>query len=222
MNWRKWHRTMVREFQRSPGKSLLLVAMLPIAAYFVGPLVWKSLPSARGSVSPATVTKALVAASPFVPCLDGDTASKSSSPASWHELREWMQQDRRMRSAPFQGLRDPFRAVAAVASPTEVADAEEERTEASGKDTPLSELKPDLSPEELGLHLTATIIGKRIRMATINGKPYRERATIDVSAENRRRDDDSLPSASFVLKSVQRKSVTLERNGALYELELAK
>jgi hypothetical protein len=86
------------------------------------------------------------------------------------------------------------------------------------------EPRPELTPEDLGFRLTATIVGSRVRMATINGKPYREKSAIAVpSSEDAELEPDaSLNKPAFTLQAVNRKYVVLERNGRLYQLKLAR
>lgn len=210
MNWQKLRRTLVREFQRSPGKTCLLLALLPVAAYFIVPLLGTKEAKGHGAVQPAAAPVAAAVAAASVP---------GAAARTWHELVEWMANDVRMRTAPHGGARNPFRRSGDDRTATNQDETAHEVPEIEAKERP-----QELSPSEMGLRLTATIVGSRVRMATINGRRYREQAPIAVGSAPA---DDGVEGARqmdtpFVVKTISRKHVVLERNGKLYPLEMAR
>jgi hypothetical protein len=137
----------------------------------------------------------------------------------WQDLVQWMANDSRMRTAPPLGLRNPFQSATSILA----INSEEDTKAPSDQETAAEAVKirqKELNPEELGLRLTATIVGSRVRMATINGKPYRENARIGMPAGGNENPDAA--ALQFVLKTVDRKFVVLEHNGKLYQLQLAR
>jgi hypothetical protein len=189
---------------------LFLLAMLPVAAYFIGPLVWKRIPGGKVRVAQAAPRSGLIEEAP------GTTAELLPD---WQTVVEQMSADVRMRAAPARAMRNPFQLAGtpaqniAAAATDETADHDHAQQEAR-----------DTGPEPVGLRLTATIVGQRLQMATINGKPYRVNARIPLpSDEASSPEGGAAPSRpTFVLKSVARKFVVLEHDGKLYQLNLAR
>jgi hypothetical protein len=203
MNPGKLKRVAIREFKRSPAKACVLLALLPVAAYFIGPLVWKKIPDSRARAVAAASGPELptnAPAQPIVPATD------------WWLLAEQMARDARMRAAPPRTMRNPFRLTETPVENT-TADAD-----AAGAET---EQRTESGIEQFSLRLTSTIVGQRLRMATINGKPYRENAIISFPPGESRAADGEAGSPKIVLKTVARKFVVLEHGGKLYQLNLA-
>jgi hypothetical protein len=117
-------------------------------------------------------------------------------------------------------MRNPFRLAPAVEA-AQVAESDRNQSKPEPETIDGTE-PPELSPSELGFRLTATIVGSQVRMATINGKPYREQSSIVVASERGATQERVGPETAFTLVSVGRKHVVLERNGKLYQLELAR
>jgi hypothetical protein len=206
----KLQRGLLREFKRSPAKSCVLLAMLPVAVYFIGPLIWKK---GKPGKSPA------LAVVPVASKAVASAAMVNPPAISWQNLVQKMASDSRMRTAPPLGLRNPFQSATNILS----INAEDETKAISDQETvpEVGKLRQkELNPEEIGLRLTATVVGSRVRMATINGKPYRENARIDMLAGENESSDAA--ASQFVLKTVDRKFVVLEHNGKLYQLKLAR
>jgi hypothetical protein len=137
--------------------------------------------------------------------------------SDWQAVAEWIASDLRMRPAPPQGVRNPFQRFAAQPGTADAGSPEGStgpRTSSDGR---------RLDPSDLGLRLTATIVGDRVRMATINGKPYRENARITFPGEDASQDPGQISQEpALILKSVDRKFVLLERDGQLFRLHLAR
>jgi hypothetical protein len=210
VNLGKLKRTLERDFKRNPAKTGVLLALLPVAAYFIGPLFWKMIPK-TGSDGATVGSVALPAANSLVP------PANATSPraAPWHEVAAQIASDSRMTSAAVAGLRDPFQGeekvlVQLAEQPIEPA---QEVTEDPNEET---------RPEDFGLQLTATIVGEHLRLATINGKQYRENAKLPILQSAEGAPNDIQGGAAFVVKRVAKKYVVLEREGKLYQLQLSR
>ena len=208
MSLGKLKRTLHREFTRNPAKSLTLLALLPVAGYFVGPVVWKQLPGSKenkpSGVAVATVDGAALA-----------TIAAASGPSPlprWQDVAQWIDQDERMKSSVTAGLRDPFHPVKKIA---ETSDAERQTKEP----TPSA---ASLRPEDCGLQLTATIIGSGKRLATISGRLYSENSRVRFRSSDRSPNDSPPDDDSFVLQTVAKNYVVLERHGELFQLPLVR
>ncbi|MFV1967749.1 MAG: hypothetical protein ACC628_20150 [Pirellulaceae bacterium] len=215
MNAAKIKKVVYREFTKSPAKTGFLLAMCPIALYFVVPLL---LPEKSPKIKAGTDQRALVVPSdrpPFMPAVETIPTETAARPA-WQELLCWTEQDPLMRPAEWQSeWRDPFHAIRSEP----VDDVEEEEETAP---EPAAVQVVDKTPEDLGITLTATVVGPQLRLATINKQTYREHDLIPVEEDS----DDSLeprvrePTAGFTLLKVDRRSVLLSRNGKEFELSI--
>jgi hypothetical protein len=188
----------------------VLLALLPVAGYFIVPLVWKKGPSkSPGSV--AILPTAQIAAPPAV-------VKEAATATEWFKVAAQIAKDTKMKPAPAQGVRNPFH-LAIAKTDTAIVEMSDS---ASNKSTRKADR--ELTVEDLGLRLTSTIVGDRIRMATINGKPYRENARIALSRSREVAADPSQPlnEPMLVLKSVDRKFVVLEHEGKLFRLPLSR
>jgi hypothetical protein len=199
----KLKRTLHREFTRNPAKTYTLLALLPLAGYFVGPLLWKQLPSRGGESSPGA---------PAVVAEQGSLAVASGPPPipRWQDLAEWMRQDSRMRPAAARSARDPFRPARTVAV----------RTEAERQPRPSAASQ---RPEDVGLQLMATIVGPTRRLATISGRLYTEDSRVPAQGARIAPAAEPLPDDQvFVLKTIARGYVVLERHGELFRLPIVR
>ena len=192
-------------------KTATLLALLPVAAYFILPLIWKQIPGSKESSSQQ--------ASFVVPTAIAGSGSMAATPQTalqtlqhWQEIAAWIAKDARMKSADAPDSRNPFQRATKVASV-------EAPPEQKGNEQNL--MPPKLRPEEFGLQLTVTIIGPAKRMATINGRLYPENATIKVNHGEGSETANATTDQSFVLKTVAKSHVMLERDGQLYRLSLA-
>lgn len=216
MNWGKLKRSLQREFKRNKAKTCVLLALLPVAGYFVGPVVWKMLPhsKSRGPAAEAATATSPTATASFVNVVPTVSVAVPAT-AAWHDAADWIASDARMTAAPASGLRNPF----------QIAVNELQRSAGQESDHDArKEVSEELRrPEDFGLQLTATIVGSRLRLATINGKQYRENATVMISnMEEAPSDPITTLVPGFVLKTVAKKHVVLEREGKLYQLQLAR
>lgn len=201
VNLAKVKKGLQKELMRNPAKTATLLALLPLAAYFIVPLVWKKDAKTGGNVALAAAIVAPTAA-PF--------AASNFQPGipDWRQTSQWLAQDSRLRPRRDFGERNPF----AGATPPPVEESEPEAVDESvGTAAPVT-------PAELGLQLSATVIGPRTRLATINGRTYAERAQIRI--KQMAGDDGSQPVLTMELRSVAKNFVVLEYGGGIYRLPL--
>jgi hypothetical protein len=115
-----------------------------------------------------------------------------------------MRQDPRAKSAPpLELARDPFESAVPESQAAEAKVAEAEKA-------------PSLSPEDLGLVLTGTIIGPNSRIAQIGGKPYAVGQMVDVPKEKA-----AVPTA-FKLIEVGPRRAVLQLGQQRFELTIPK
>ena len=213
MNWGKLKRTIERDFKRNPAKTGVLLALLPLAMYFIGPLCWKMLPK-KGPETASVGTIALAPANSVSQLPNATTTAKKDT-ARWHDVATQIATDTRMTSAALGGLRNPFEGegnltINLAARETEIA------TEPASDDQETSR------PEDFGLQLTATIVGKHVKLATINGKQYRENAKLPILHGSDSAATAANANSAFIVKRVAKKYVVLERKGKLYQLQLSR
>jgi hypothetical protein len=212
VNWGKLKRTIERDFKRNPAKTGVLLALLPVAAYFIGPLCWKLLPkkgpeiAAVGTVALAPVNSA---SQPPIP-----TTTAKPVATRWLDVAAQIATDTRMASAALGGLRNPFEGEANL--PIDLTQQKNELPTESASDEQASR------PEDFGLQLTATIVGKNVKLATINGKQYRENATLPILHGSDSDATAAHDNSGFIVKRVAKKYVVLEREGKLYQLKLSR
>jgi hypothetical protein len=228
VNIDKLGRTLRKELTRSPKKSATLALGCVVALYFWTPLVWKWMPGAKPNKAPTAAAATTSAPAPLaVAAAEGQSTNKSAGKYGWNELVRWMGLDHRTKPATLDvGVRNPFRPTPApqqalIDEPSQAAD------DPSNKATIVEIESPDPSPQQLGLILSGTIVGPRVRVATINGKTYREGAPVVVGfAGNTSGEDDNAADASdtqrieFTLAEVHPKRIVLLRDGKPHELTI--
>ena len=181
-----------REIGSDPKKAALLGVMGLVAVYFWLPLAWGWIkPNAPGGM-PANA----------VPSAQNDTTNtpaaltnqEAKTPQyTWRQVSEWTRADAKKRPlAPRRQQRDPFIA-------NEIRGEEDNKALAKGP----------LTPADLGMVLSATIVGSR-PIAHINGKKYQQGDTIKVTVDGKQ--------MAFTLVEVRLRNVVLERNGEQFEL----
>ena len=196
---------MCREATSSPKKAVILGLLLLVALYYWAPLIAglfgkeKTAQEPPGAVEPADML-------PFVPVVSAGVTDRpmvADEPTihDWRQIARWLDEDPATRPvADLAERRDPFRAVLIVVAGTE--DDEE-------IDESLS-VKPELTPETLGMQLSGTVVGTRRRVAMIGGKVYTEGRTVPAVGQSQE--------IEFVLSEVHPRKIVLERLGKRYEL----
>lgn len=185
-------KTLTKELGRNKKKSAILGVMCLVALYFWAPLIWGWFAGDGSEESVALPETTPSVAAPSTPPPTTPTArSKTERLVPWDRLLSMMEQDQHMTTAALpQGMRNPFAEMVINSSPVE-RDVDT---------TAVPAAMTDPAEIELGLELSAVIIGPRIQMATINGRTYRqgEQISIDLSGAVSTADsvdNDDLPPA---------------------------
>lgn len=213
MNISRLKKTAVKEFKRSPAKSIALIMLLPVAGYFCAPLFKGFLPKSKKALPVASHD---LTASPFtlpVPTTDTSNPTETTNQVDWREVAKWLATDPLAAPATLAaGVRSPF------TDPTR-PDLDEEAEEEAEDEEAESETPPpgvhDIFKEQL-LTLTTTMIGSRRRMAMINGEVFTEGDIVSVSIEDARQQDPF----ELTLLKVERRTIVLAHEGEQFRLDL--
>jgi len=146
------------------------------------------LPPGADTAMVASDSNAAPVARPTVP----------SAPGAWRELAKNIESDSLMRPARGTAKRDPFQ--------TNKIDVEQRAKEM------LTSAQPPLTPEQLGIVLSSTIIGGQRRVARIAGTSYRIGDHILAGKDGQELD--------FTITKIEPRSVMLVRDGQRYEITL--
>ena len=232
MSTGKLGKKLLTELKRNKQKSAILAVTALVALYFWVPLARKMMFGAKPAAAPATVVQAAAPVSTTnVPTLlDGSPLTPATeTKQGWDMLATWMEQDRYMQPAavsdelfnPFAERIDPAARNAADLTVTlaTAAGAASVAAHAADKNLALNiaeEQKQDGA--KLGLALQATIVGRRKRLATINGFSYAEGSAVEVfHAAAKSADDEPGPA---ILSEVNRGYVLLRYDHQLFRLEI--
>lgn len=226
---------LIKEFKQNPTKAGVLGALSLVGIWFWAPLLygWVAPESSQSEV-PQTATVAStssvgVTATAIIPEAEVDATAPG-----WLELRNRLPHDVRMKTAELPELLvDPFRAGTILNA---TAHNVEQEDDDSGEQ--VQDGVEHLTPQQIDLRLTSTIVGQRKRMATINGKSYAEGSVIKAGTtaaaeqESRGRHDerfrsdeeDGLPreDINFKLVRVYADGVVLARHDREYPLPMEK
>ncbi len=119
---------------------------------------------------------------------------------TWKEIVKRIDNDPRTRPAEsLTNIRDPFQGPQAAATASKI--------EEQAIDKP-----PILSPTNLGITLTSTIIGPQGRIARIGGRTYKQGQTIKTEKDGR--------TYKFILTEIRDRQVILEAEGEHFELSI--
>lgn len=225
MNVGKLKRVAIQEFKRSPGKSGILLAMLPVAFYFCAPLLYGAIKKSSPLTNASTVIDSSRKAD-FVRPAATEPATSGQVQRGWVEVERWLEND--LLATPVglpSNTRNPFAAIGQKKKDESLAvSAADERVVASERE---EELGNSVDPaavtsnpiRELGLELSATMVGQQSRLATINGKTYREGETIPVKIEADMRPDQAAM-LQIQLTHVDRRFVVLQLDSHQHRLQL--
>jgi hypothetical protein len=194
-----------REVTANPKKAAVLGLLAAVALWFWAPLVW-GLVASDGEKT-AKAVESNTDTPPSIPVgyteKSKTTQQKTDEPQhSWQQVVEWMEDDPLTSTAnvilkqlgPFQ-----------TPEPKVVEETVEPEIEPEI-------VQKDLTPEELGLVLSSTIIGTRRRLAQISGKTFELGRLVNVTKDDRRYE--------FRLVEVQHRMVVLQRNSERFELRI--
>jgi hypothetical protein len=193
----RWIKQLRREAVRNPAKAGVLGLLVVLALWFWAPLVWGWIGSREGSSQPSPTGSPLATR-------DASSPAPASTPtaapaATWQQLVEWRKRDPRTTAADMlKTRRDPFHAIPSAVVQEEV------------KAAPVVQVV--LTPEQLGLKLSSTVVGSDRRVALINGRIYREGQVIKCGKEAQE--------ILFRLAEIHSRHVVLEREGHRFELAI--
>lgn len=204
----KLAKTLRRDLGANPVKGAVLGVLILAAGYFWGPLVWRWT-KGRSSQESVVVASAAVAIPATTPIIQGTSSTAAPDPigqVNWSKIRLDRDRNPLASSTAFSSTwLDPFRADPVPSTPVETEiKPEDSANQADGAD-PLADLV-----------LESVVIGPRKRVAIISGKIYREQGHLTLGDQ-----EAGAADRSFTLVRVERKSVTLQRDGKNYRLELA-
>lgn len=186
-----------RELTRSPKKAAALGLLCLVALYFWLPLAYHLI---AGNGDKPHDQKSLVLTSSATPAeLSGVPKAAAGSDLTWQQLAKAIESDRLMSPVEtFTLTRDPFqppRTTVAEADPAAAV-----------------KMQPVITPEDVKLVLSSTIVGPRSSIAVINGKTFRQGDLIKAEAEN--------AEVSFRILEIHRRLIVLEREGRKFELKI--
>jgi len=199
----RYVKQLKREAKRNPQKAGALALLLVVAAWFWLPLIWP----AKETPPPVVATPANSTSSPTVTIESTATEATPTTEVKqrWQDLDEWIDRDPSMKTISVvigaADVRSPF----VVWRNPEVIKAEKER--AVLKLAEAAEVV--ISPVELGLELTGTVIGKEKRTAIIDGQAYGKDDTVETES-----------GVTFKLTTIEANRVVLERKGNRFELAI--
>ena len=222
MNVGKLKRVAIKEFTRSPAKTGFLLAMLPVALYFCAPLLFGALKKSSPVTGGIPAGKVSQQAAFVLPASTKQVATPQQVEQGWVEVARSLANDllAMPASIPFDA-RNPFSRSGQDETDESPAVEDDERVVSSDTEAePVDRTVVTRNPiRELGLELNATMVGPRSRLATINGKTYRQGETIPVII------DTGLAAGAATtfpleLSHVDRRFVDLEMDGQRHRLQL--
>lgn len=200
-------RRLRKEAKTNPKKAAVLGLLVLVALYFWSPLMW-GMVAGKGPKAPKTDAADLTGFDPLglsATLPSAEQLKREPAPQhTWEELSEWMDRDPTMAAATGLDRRpDPF------FPPREEQEVNEPEEEAGPR--PVVE---KVTPQSLGIELSATIIGPRRRVAVIGGRAYVAGGEEPIVAEKEGR------KYRFRLAEVRSQSAVLEREGERFELTI--
>lgn len=200
---------IVREFSKSPAKTVILIALCPVALYFVVPLFLGTKPKVDDAQKAKVITTS-IAPSTFLASASPSAPTAGPSAPDWRQLIRWIEADwRRTPGTVVAGQRNPFQSPAVEVDRNLTDDAESEKP----VDTPA------ITQEALaamGFKLTGTLVGRHSRSATINGKRYPEGTLVTPKLGG----ENAVAEQAVLLKHVGARHVILAAQGVRLRLEL--
>ena len=160
----KLTRQLKREISANKGKAGFLGMAIVVAVYYWIPAIMGFFPAADkqsvASVDPAPVAAGTPAAGPDTKTTDAPLATNN-----WQELMTSIQSEPLMKSAELPDRDgDPFTPLDAIRQ-TEDADNDQD-------DDVTVAVNDNLTPDQLEMTLTSTLVGPRVTVVKISGKTY--------------------------------------------------
>ncbi|NIL99022.1 MAG: hypothetical protein GTO53_14075 [Planctomycetales bacterium] len=209
------YRQLTREILANRGKAAFLGMAILVAVYYWIPALG-SLFSAENRPATASLDPPSVAA---VAAEAGPPAATAATPAAntdWDELMNRIANDPRMRSAAMpDGRPDPFAPLDAMAQPGRMGSekGQQEAVVTAGQ----------VTPENLGMTLTGTLVGPRVTVVKISGRTYSFPSDETMPASrSRRKLRYQLDQGDFEFEIVSARPgcLVLARGGEEYELSV--
>ena len=197
MKLEQFKKKVIKEFVKSPAKTVVLIALCPVALYFVVPLC---LPKSQVNES----QKIKVIASNDVPAATPLTNVSSPLPLrtgpTWQQLDRWIESDwRRTPATVSASQRNPFQPTVIEGAAVETVTEPEPQV--------VSTAMSQEAFAAMGFKLSGTLVGRKTRSATINGKLFMEGTPVTESEP------------IVLLKHVGMHHAILELNGQPFRLE---
>lgn len=216
MSAAKLSKQLQRELKANPQKAGALGLLCLVAAYFWGPLIFKSDPK-----KPVPAAAAPVAATTPTTTPETMTTPSSNQHLDWRTLSNKLKTDPSMRSVTGKSdaeiARSPFDAPVKEVKETTPDDdlfdllAEAEADGLFDEQPVITKQMTSAVLNTYPLRLTSTLVGSRARTAIINGKAYSSGATLG-----------KLNDVEMVLENVRARSVVIAWNGMRRELRIPK
>ncbi len=230
MNIGSLGKTLKAEVARNPTKTAVLGLLFAVAVWFWFPLIkkWTTSDVQPPVATAVPVSTAPVAAAPVVPL----TVASVTEPivASGEESIGWEEIERlRVADELCQSIEIGLERLNPFGSHFKqtVVDQDDESPPLITDDLP-GDVELEITPARLGIVVSSTLVAGRYRMATIQGRSFRERDALKISAGKAGLDlggDSDLSARSvikFVVARIEEDRVLLERNGKQYWLKLRK
>jgi hypothetical protein len=226
VNVGKLKRVAIKEFTRSPAKTGILLAALPIALYFCVPLLFGALKKSSPSNGGSGLAKVSNSAAFVLPASTKQVATPRRVEQGWVEVAHSLANDLLAVPASIPSdARNPFFTRGHDLADELLASVyEDERIVLPGTKDELA--KPvDQTPvarnpiRELGLELNATMVGQRSRLATINGTTYGQGETIPVIVDQGMA-AGVVTTVPLEVAHVHRRFVVLKMDGYQHRLQL--
>ncbi|MBC8356504.1 MAG: hypothetical protein H8E66_31370 [Planctomycetes bacterium] len=225
MNVGKLKRVAIKEFKRSPGKTGFLLVILPVALYFCVPLLVGAFGKSSSSTKASTIATSSKKADFVLPVAAKKTPAKGRGRNGWLEVSRWLDRDSLALPATVAAdARNPFVGVGREEKDESLVGVDDdERVEQEDIEQAVENIDgPRVAANpirELGLQLNATMIGRRTRLATINGKTYEQGETIPVFIETGV-GTDKVTKVQLNLTHVDRRFVELQMDVHQHRLRL--
>jgi hypothetical protein len=184
----------------NPKKGAILGVMLVVAIYFWVPLVagWIGKSQTGQSAPPNDAGATALAGFPTLPAAGDKPGPSAQAETPWYVLAEWMNRDPlKLAAGPHGGGRDPFRFIVHVEKP---------------KAPPPESKKKPIVAQSVPLKLSGTLVGPQRRLATINGRTYRQGDEVKLTADGQ--------TAVFKLTEIHPQRVVVTYEGRPLELKI--
>jgi hypothetical protein len=194
----KLSKQLRRELKTNPKKVGMLALLAVVAGWFWAPLIFKSDKHAVASSAPAAAPVVVMNHAAAVNTTPGAAIAEAGQ--RWQDIARLIDEDAQMRpitvsfssgeaKTPFEPSRGAPPVVVVTVQPT------------------VTEVEPDVTPDDLGLSVSSILIGRDRRTAMINGKMVVEGREIEVK-----------DGVMFLVSRIETGRVVLDRKGQKYEL----